>query len=299
MEIRNINTFIKVAATQNFSKAAEQLGYSQSTITIQIQQLEKELGTQLFERIGKQVSLTEQGEIFLKHANEIMRVTREALTFARESNTPEGTLRIGSVESLATAILPEILLRFHKACPKVETIIKTDRSDGLINMVKSNEIDLFLTLDPKIYGAEWVRAIQQKEEIIFVTSSQHSFAGKEMIEIEMIKNEPFLLTEKGESYRYELERILSDRELVIHPVLETGNTETIIHLLEHGMGVSFLPLFSVKDSIEKGTLSQIQADFPSVRMYSQLLYHKNKWINSQMQTFITIAQEVFQNRESS
>ena len=64
MEIRNILTFLKVAGTQNFSKAAEQLGYSQSAVTIQIQQLEKELGTQLFERIGKRVYLTEKGQEF-------------------------------------------------------------------------------------------------------------------------------------------------------------------------------------------------------------------------------------------
>lgn len=296
MEIRNIKTFIKVAATQNFSKAAEQLGYSQSTITIQIQQLEKELGTQLFERIGKQVSLTEQGELFLHHANEIMRVTNEAAVFARETNTPEGTLRIGSVDSLATAILPELLLRFHHACPKVETIIKTNMADGLINMIRNNEIDLFLTLDQKIYGSEWVRAVQQEEDIIFVTSSKHSLAGKEKINLEMIENEPFILTEKGESYRYELERILSEREIVIKPVLEIGNTETIIHLLEHDMGVSFLPMFSVSKSIERGILSQIQVDFPTVHMYSQLLYHKNKWITSQMKTFIMIAQEFFKNK---
>ncbi len=296
MEIRNIKTFIKVAATQNFSKAAEQLGYSQSTITIQMQQLEKELGTQLFERIGKQVSLTQQGEIFLNHANEIMRVTNEAAVFARESNNPEGTLRIGSVESLATAILPELLLRFHHTCPKVETIIKTDMSDGLINMVKNNEIDLFLTLDQKIYGSEWVRAVSKEEDIIFVTSSKHSFTGKEKIDIEMIQNEAFLLTEKGESYRYELERILSDREIVIKPVLESGNTETIIHLLEHGMGISFLPMFSVSKYMERGILSQIQADIPTVHMYSQLLYHKNKWLTPQMKIFIEIAQDFFEHK---
>jgi len=69
MEFRNIATFLRVAATRNFSRAAEQLGYSQSTVTIQMQQLEKELGTQLFERIGKQVSLTERGEAFIHHAN--------------------------------------------------------------------------------------------------------------------------------------------------------------------------------------------------------------------------------------
>ncbi len=84
MEFRNINTFLKVASTQNFSKAAEQLGYSQSAVTVQIRQLEKELGTPLFERIGKRVSLTERGEEFTAYANEIMRVTNQAMVLCQD-----------------------------------------------------------------------------------------------------------------------------------------------------------------------------------------------------------------------
>lgn len=89
MELRNINTFLKVAATQNFSKAAEQLGYSQSAVTIQIRQLEKELGISLFERIGKRVYLTERGAEFTSYANEIMRVTSRASLFAKDKKRSE------------------------------------------------------------------------------------------------------------------------------------------------------------------------------------------------------------------
>ncbi len=293
MELRNISTFLRVAATRNFSKAAEQLGYSQSTVTIQIQQLEKELGTQLFERIGKQVSLTGQGEAFIYHANEIMRVTNAAMTFALDDNIPTGSLRIGGVESLCTAILPELLLQFHHVCPQIETVLKTAKTEELIDMVKCNDIDLLFTLDKKVYGSEWVRAVQKEEEIVFVTSSNHSFTDGEKINLQTIIKEPFILTEKGGSYRYELERILASHEIEIRPVLEIGNTETIIHLLEEGMGVSFLPLFSVKKAIKQGRLSQIQTDIPTIQMCSQLLYHKNKWVTPQMETFISIVQDFY------
>ncbi|CVI71741.1 HTH-type transcriptional regulator GltR [Clostridiales bacterium CHKCI001] len=294
MEIRNITTFLKVAATQNFSKAAEQLGYSQSAVTIQMQQLEKELGTKLFERIGKTVSLTSQGERFITYANEIVRVTNEAMAFATDRTIPEGTLRIGSVDSLATAILPNLLLQFHHICPKVEIVIKTDTSDGLIEMIKSNEIDLFLTLDHKIYGTEWIRAMQREEDIVFVTSSKNILASEKKQDLMTIIKEPFLLTEKGESYRYELERMLSENDIDIKPILEIGNTETIIHLLEEGMGFSFLPFFSVRESIEQGNLFQIETNAPTIRMWSQLLYHKNKWVTPQMKIFIAITQKFFQ-----
>lgn len=293
MEFRNITTFLRVAATRNFSKAAEQLGYSQSTVTIQMQQLEKELGTQLFERVGKQVNLTERGEAFILHANEIMRVTNAARTFASNADLTTGALRIGGVESLCTAILPELLLQFHRGYPKVETVIKTAKTEELINMIKCNDIDLLFTLDQKVYGSEWVRAMQKDEDIVFVTSSRHSFIDGQKIDLQDIIKEPFILTEKGGSYCYELERMLAAQEMEIRPVLEIGNTETIIHLLEEGVGVSFLPLFSVKKAIKHGTLSRIQTDIPTIQMCSQLLYHKNKWVTPQMQAFIKIVQDFY------
>ncbi|MCU6396783.1 substrate-binding domain-containing protein, partial [Enterobacter quasiroggenkampii] len=114
------------------------------------------------------------------------------------------------------------------------------------------------------------------------------FIDGQKIDLQDIIKEPFILTEKGGSYRYELERMLAAQEMEIRPVLEIGNTETIIHLLEEGVGVSFLPLFSVKKAIKQGTLSRIKTDIPTIQMCSQLLYHKNKWVTPQMQTFIEI-----------
>ena len=267
MELRNINTFLKVAATQNFSKAAEQLGYSQSAVTIQIRQLEKELGISLFERIGKRVYLTERGAEFTSYANEIMRVTSRASLFAKDKKEVSGTIRIGGVESVCTALLPELLLSFHKQYPKVKTVIKSGTTEKLMEMAKSNAIDFVFTLDRKICSAEWVKAVQKKER------------------------KPFLLTEQGAAYRYELERLLADRDLEIFPILEIGNTETIIHLLKKGMGYSFLPEFTVREELRKKRLSEIQTDIPTVEMYSQLLYCRNKWVTQEMERFIELVKQ--------
>lgn len=251
MEIRNILTFLKVAGTQNFSKAAEQLGYSQSAVTIQIQQLEKELGTQLFERIGKRVYLTEKGQEFIGYASEIMRVTNEALTFAGEEHTTRGTLKIGGVESTCTALLPELLLQYHRLYPEVEVIIKSGATENLMDLAKSDEIDLIFTLDKKIYSSQWMCAAERVEDTIFVTSDR-VFAQKSNIHlIQHLAKAAFLLTETGAAYRYELEQMLAEKEIEIVPVLEIGNTETIINLLKRGMGISFLPEFTVKEEIEK------------------------------------------------
>lgn len=285
MELRMIGTFLKVAGTQNISKAAEQLGYSQSAVTVQIRQLEKELGTQLFERIGKRISLTERGEEFTEYANEIMRLTNKAMTFANEKDEMEGTLRIGGVESVTTALLPELLHRFHGLYPNVKMQIQSGTTDELMEMAKRNEIDLVFTLDRKICHSEWKRVAEREEKIVFVTLAGTLPQPETTIPIEALVKRPFILTEMGAAYQYELERLLADYELEVTPILEIGNTETIINLLKRGMGYSFLPEFTVQQELETKTLCRVHTNLPQVVMYSQLFYHKSKWVTPQMQKF--------------
>ena len=156
-----------MAATQNFSKAAEQLGYSQSAVTVQIRQLEKELGTPLFERIGKRVSLTERGMEFTSYANEIMRVTDQARFFAKKINGIGRDVADRGVESVCTALLPDLLCSFYAQYPKSEDYHKIRNNPGTDGDGKSNEIDLVFTLDRKICHAEWCGAVQKKR-ILFV-----------------------------------------------------------------------------------------------------------------------------------
>ena len=149
MEFRNIITFLKVAELKNFSKAAEKLGYSQSAVTVQIKQLEKELGTRLFERVGKGAVLTESGQDFVFHANEILNTAKQAVDAVRGSEKKQsereitGVLRVGSVESVSTALLPEILMEFHRICPQVEIVVHTSKRDVLIEEIRGNSLDHF------------------------------------------------------------------------------------------------------------------------------------------------------------
>lgn len=296
MELRTIDTFLKVAATQNFSKAAEQLGYSQSAVTVQIQKLEKELETQLFERIGKRVFLTEKGQEFIHYANEIKEATNSALSFSKQEVSPKGKLRIGGVESICTALLPELLLDFYKLCPEVEVVIKSGTTDSLLDMAAGNSLDLVFTLDHKIYRSEWNCPIQEEENVIFVTLNDKNRFRKNIVPIQKLIKEPFLLTENGAAYHYELEQMLAELNLEISPILEIGNTETIIHLLKRGMGISFLPKFTVYNELQDHVLSEVHTNLAGVKMYHQLFYHKNKWITKQMQVFIELVKQYFNKR---
>ena len=105
MELRNITTFLRVAELQNFTHAAQELGYSQSAVTVQIRQLEIELGVPLFERIGRSVNLTAPGQAFLQQAGEIIKAAERARDAVRTAPEPEGTLRLGTMESLGASVV--------------------------------------------------------------------------------------------------------------------------------------------------------------------------------------------------
>lgn len=292
MEIRNIRTFLRVAELQSFTKAADQLGYSQAAVTVQIKQLEEELGTQLFDRIGRHIKLTEHGIQFMDHAMKVLKAAEDASTFVHKDENPSGKLRIGSIASLSMGVLPPVLLEFRTLCPQVETSIETSRFvTELLDMMRQNDVDLLYFLDRKLYSSEWIKVFERPETIVFVTYPSHPLADKKNVPMERLLKEPLILTTRGVSYCDDLEQLLAAKGLELHPFLEIGDTDVIIKLLLQQAGISFLPQYLVQEYIDAGTLAMITTDIPIIQMWSQLIYHKNKWITPQMRIFIDLVKK--------
>lgn len=292
MEIRNIRTFLRVAELQSFTKAADQLGYSQAAVTVQIKQLEEELGTQLFDRIGRHIKLTEHGIQFMDHAMKVLKAAEDASTFVHKDENPSGKLRIGSIASLSMGVLPPVLLEFRTLCPQVETSIETSRFvTELLDMMRQNDVDLLYFLDRKLYSSEWIKVFERPETIVFVTYPSHPLAGKKDVPIERLLEEPLILTTRGVSYCDDLEQMLAAQGLEVHAFLEIGDTDVIIKLLQQKAGISFLPQYLVQEHLDAGSLAMITTDIPVIQMWSQLIYHKNKWITPQMRSFIDLVKK--------
>lgn len=288
MEIRNLITFVRIAEVQNFSKSAEQLGYSQSAVTMQIKQLEDELHTQLFERIGKQVRLTQAGERLLPYALNILNMVRKAENIEQEPERISGELRIGTCESYVISILPPVIMQFSEICPHVEISTHTALVADLFQMLRQNDIDILFFMDQRIYFPEWVKVSEQPEKIFFVASSNSVLAGKKHISIERLLQEPLYLTEKGISYRYAMEQSLAAKGYELHPFLEVGNTDVITRFLLKNKGISFLPEYVVRDYLKDGQLTILDTECDEIVMWSQLVYHRNKCVTPQMNLFIEL-----------
>lgn len=291
MEIRQVQSFVHVARFGSFSRAAETMGYSQSAITVQIRLLEEELGTKLFDRMGKKVSLTPQGKRFLEHANRILYEMNRTIMAMNEDRELENPLHIGTIESLCTAKFPRILSQFHTLYPKVNIQITLDSPEKLIRMMEHNELDLIYILDTPRWNKEWIKVMEAAEPIVFAASVNSEFALRKEMVLQDILGEPFFLTEKNANYRQALDQHLALGNRTLDPVLEISDTEFIIKMVERNDGLSFLPYFAVEKYIRSGRIAMLDVTDIDISMYRQIFYHKNKYKTREMSEFIRLITE--------
>lgn len=289
MELREINTFVQVARFQSFSRAAAHLGYSQAAVTIQIKQLEQELGVHLFDRIGKQITLTHQGEVFFEYAASVLRDLSRAKEAVSSETELTGQLCIGAIESVSSCLLPAVLETYHRLHPKVRLRIVTESPEALLDMMNQNVIDIVYFMDKRMYDRRWIKVLEEPEQIVFVCAPEHPLAGKEGVCLDQLVDQSFILTERNASYRFLLDQYLASENRRIRPFLETGNTEFIIRFLKKGMGISFLPAFTVSRELEEGSLVTLDVKNFRLQIWRQMVHHKDKWLNREMAEFIRLA----------
>lgn len=290
MELRNLITFIHVAELGSFTKAAEQLGYSQSTVSFQIKQLEEELGCLLFERINHTITLTERGHKLISYAHGI----RALMDEFKENLTKEelsGSIHIVAPDSICDDMINSHYIDFHEKYPSISIRFTTGDSALMLEMLDHNEADFIITLDSRLHNKDYVIAKEQPLSMHFVSSTNSKFAGKKKLSVKDIINEPFILTEHGQGYRRVLDRELAKMSLEITPVLEIGRTDIITTMIAQNNMVSFLPDFVTKDLVDSGVLCYLDVCDIHVDIWKQLIYHKNKWISKSMKTFIDYVKE--------
>ena len=286
MELRNLTTFIQVAELGSFTRAAEQLGYSQSTVSFQIKQLEDELGCLLFERINHTITLTEKGRDLVSYAHQIRSLTdtlKESLENEREIS---GHLHIVTPDSVCEEMINSHYIDFHTKYPLISFKFTTGDSAVMLDMLDHNEADVILTLDHHLYNKDYIIAKEEQLPMHFVAASSSKFAGTKHLSIRDIINEPFILTEYGQGYRRVFDRELAKKSLEITPVLEIGRTDIITSLIAQSNMISFLPDFVTKPLIDTGALCYLNVNDMNIDIWKQLIYHKNKWISKSLKAFI-------------
>ena len=129
------------------------------------------------------------------------------------------------------------------------------------------------------------------EPVCFIAPSAHPLAGQEVVTLEELPRQEFLLTERGMSYRDALDQCLAARGLAIHPYLELGSAALLCQMVEQGMGLSFLPEYIVRPALAAGRLARLNVPDCTVEMHRQLFYHRDNWLTPQMKAFIELVRQ--------
>ncbi len=286
MELRNLITFIHVAELGSFTKAAEQLGYSQSTISFQIKQLEEELDCLLFERINHTITLTERGRELISYAHQVRTLTdefKERLT--NEEDCP-GHIHIVTPDSVCEEVIYSHYTDFHSKYPSISIKFTTADTSVMFNMLDRNEADAIITLDSHSYRKDYVIAKEEPLSMHFVTGKGSTFVGKRNLKMKDIATAPFILTEYGQGYRRVFDKELAKKSIDLTPVLEIGRTDIITRILVGNDMISYLPDFVTQPLVNAGELCYLDVCDMKLEIWKQLIYHRNKWMSKSLKAFI-------------
>ena len=295
MELRQLQTFCCVAEKKSFTKAAGELHYSQSNVSMQIQALEEELGVCLFERLGKRVILTKAGECLHSYASALLQLAEEASRTVREFERIRGALTIVTSESIGTYRLPSILHRFRKQYPQVQIVVRpTINIDNLElrRQLSENEVDVALVLrhSPLQFEQLMVKSLM-KEPLLLVTYPFHRLARKHAICAQDLANETILLPGIGCTYRRVIERVLVDEVDTPASVIEMNSIEAIKQCVKSTMGIAILPRMAVQAELEQGSLVALAWERPELSAMTQLIWHKDKRLIPVLFAFIDFVQK--------
>lgn len=299
MENRQLKTFMTIARLGNFTQAAETLGYAQSSVTNQIQQLEQELGVKLFERLGRRIALTREGEKLLPYAEQIIKLSAEARQMVSGDAVPKGTLTIGTVESLSVTRLPGLFEAYRQQYPEVEMVLHFGVCSENLRMLKTNEIDVTFILERKISSNEFQSEELVKEPMTVLAAPQHRLANYKIITPHDLNGESIIFTEEGCSYRTLLQSFLAAEQVQLKNSMEVNSIQAIKHFTASGLGVTLLPVSSAVQEIAEGHLVSIPWAGPDFNLSTQVVYHKDKWLSPALQSFLQMTRLMIRGNQQA
>jgi DNA-binding transcriptional LysR family regulator len=255
MEIRQLRAFIAIAELGTFTAGALRVHVTQAAISMQIRQLENELGAKLFVRAPRRVILTEAGEQLLHRARQILRDHDAALDeIAELAGAERGRLRIGSASAMVTTdVLPNLLNEVRKQHARAEITVASGTSEALVEQILAGELDVaFVSLPVEARGISTERLIQ--DQLVAIASPRHALAKQRTVSAYTLAGEKLILGERGGNTRRLIDQFFEQAGVTLQVTMELSRQAAIRRMVEEDMGVGIVPLQSVAEEVDKGKL---------------------------------------------
>jgi len=261
MNIDQIRAFHRVATSGSFTRAARELFVTQPAVSQEIKALEASLGIKLFDRSGKNVRMTTEGEVLLSYALRLFALHEEMESlFGRSKNLQHGQIKLGSTALMGTYFLPKIIGRFNRRYPGIEIDLQMGNSDQVMHLVLEGLVDLGFS-GMTTNHARLESILIHQEKMIMVASPRHPLSARK-ISLDDISETPFIWREKGTQTRKLIEKWFLKQLHGHYPrkSIELQNMEAAKRMVEEGYGITVVPEAAVKREISAGWLKPLQVE---------------------------------------
>jgi DNA-binding transcriptional LysR family regulator len=279
LTLRQLQVFEKVASHLNYSRAAEELYLSQPAVSMQIKQLEENLGLPLFEQMGKRIFLTEAGREVLHYSRSILQQLAEMEAVFDEMKGPGQGKLILSVVNTANYFTPQLLARFCRQHPGINVILQVANRDAVLKQLADNTTDLAIMGQPP-EGLDIIAESFMENPLVVIAAPGHPLAKLGKVEFAQLAQETFLSREKGSGTRSAMERIFAEHRIQPRLSMEMETNEAIKQAVQAGMGLGILSLHSIELELETGRLVVLNVEhFPLMRHWF-VAHRSNKRLSS-------------------
>lgn len=294
MEIKNLYTFKTILEEGSFANAANKLGYTQSTITFQIRQLEDELGVVLFEKIGRRMVLSQAGAGLIPYIDEALDSFERLQNVGRKTIDLTGELNIILSETLLCYKLDQVISEFHRLVPKVQLKLRSLSCYATKKAIIEGSADIGICYDVGEADERLCIHSLGQVELLLVTSANHYLEVGDALDFTSQNCHiptSFITDEPDGLFRKQFEKYIKDHHLQLDSTIELWSTSTIKSLVKSGLGVAFLPSFTVEEELSNGSFVSLAHHIPDENTRAIYLHHKNKSISRPMKLFMDLLEE--------
>jgi len=292
MEIKQLKTFKAVADHLSFHKAAQAIHYAQSTVSAQIMALEDDVGVPLFERLGRQIILTEAGENLYQYASKMLELEEAARSELLERSRMAGSLTIRVPESFCVHRLSRVVAAFHAEMSRVKLRFITCAQEGLQRDLRKGVTDLAFLLTEGVQSGDLYVEILGTEKLVFVAAPHHPLSKTNSFNLPMVSEHTLLLSRVDCSYRKLLMQNMQALGNKPKKILEFNSVAAIIACVRQGLGLTLIPRVAVNHEIQAKKLKVLPVADGDFEVAQLMIWHQDKWLSPVLQRFMELTRNL-------
>lgn len=283
MNTKSLVTFKTILEVGSFQKAADKLGYTQSTVTFQIKQLEEELALKLFEKIGRHMELTQAGKDILPYIDMILQGAEQISNYGKSLSEISGSLKLAIPDSILIYNMQPFMQAFTHDAPNVQLVVNSIQSGEINQAIADGTADIGINCEKDSYPDSVIHKKLGKYKAVLVASP---FTDSSLLDfITPHQRKPFSLicNEPDGYYQLDMDKYLSKKDILLNPPMKVQSIEAVKRCVMNNLGIAVVPAYSIGEELKNGSLMPIKTELDNKTYDSFYIYHKNKWISPQME----------------